>query len=424
MSTKGILKEVILSNREFILKNAGHIVRRESSPSLGVLNKVVVLYGVRRSGKTFILYDLFRTYKDTALYVDFEDERLTDFRVNDFENLRESFLELDPSLLSKDKFFLLDEIQNVPGWEKFCRRMVEKEKMKVVVTGSSSRMMPYEIHTSLRGRSWSTEIIPFSFREYLKTRNIHIDRNLIYTSRKVILKKFFSEYLKWGGFPEVVFSKSPFDRNKILKEYLSAIFFRDLVERYQIDNITLLESLLDRLLTGSARKFSLSSFYKQYQGKFPFSKDSLFNYYKCFLRSMLIFEVKKFSESSYTRMRNPAKIYLIDQGLAKRVTSDDLGWLLENVVFLELRKKSSAIFYFEEEKECDFITKEGDRLSAYQVSFELNEGNKEREVAGLVSCCKRLHLKNGTILTYDQEEELCGQGVKIMVTPVWKWLLF
>ncbi|MFH0796347.1 MAG: ATP-binding protein [Candidatus Omnitrophota bacterium] len=420
---KEIFKEVILSNREFILKNAGHVVRRESFPSLGAPNKVAVLYGVRRSGKTFILYDLFRNYKDTALYVDFEDERLADFQVNDFENLRESFLELDPSLLSKDTFFLLDEIQNVPGWEKFCRRMVEKEKMKVVVTGSSSRMMPYEIHTSLRGRSWSTEITPFSFREYLKTRNINIDRNLIYTSRKVILKKFFSEYLKWGGFPEVVFSKSPFDRTKILSEYLSAIFFRDLVERYKIDNITLLESLLDRLLTGFARKFSLSSFYKQYQGKFPFSKDSLFNYYKCFLRSMLIFEVKKFSESSYTRMRNPAKIYLIDQGLAKRVTSDDLGWLLENVVFLELRKKSSAIFYFEEEKECDFITREGNRFSAYQVSFELNEGNKEREVAGLVSCCKRLHLKNGTILTYDQEEEIRRPGVKIMVTPVWKWLL-
>ncbi|PIP16316.1 MAG: hypothetical protein COX46_02990 [bacterium (Candidatus Ratteibacteria) CG23_combo_of_CG06-09_8_20_14_all_48_7] len=423
MITKETLKEVILSNREFILKDVGHIVRREAFPSLGIPNKIVVLYGVRRSGKTFVLYDLFRNYGDTALYVDFEDERLTGFQTGDFENLKESFLELDPSLLSKNKLFLLDEIQNVPGWEKFCRRMAEKEKVNVVVTGSSSRMMPYEIHTSLRGRSWSTEITPFSFREYLKTKNINIDRNLIYTSRKVILKNLFSEYLKWGGFPEAVFSESPFDRTKILKEYLSAIFFRDLVERYKIDNITLLESLLDRLLTGSARKFSLSSFYKQYQGTFPFSKDSLFSYYKCFLRSMLIFEVRKFSESSYTRMRNPAKIYLIDQGMAKRVTSDDLGWLLENVVFLELRKRSSAICYFEEEKECDFITKEEGRFSAYQVSFELNEENKEREAAGLVSCCKRLRLKNGTILTYDQEEELRRQGMKITVIPVWKWLL-
>jgi len=423
MVSKDRLKEIILANREFILNQIGKIIKRERVYFPDKLNKVGVLYGVRRSGKTFVLYDLFKEAKDESLYIDFEDERLVNFELSDFELLKEAFLELNPHLLNKRKVFLLDEIQNVNGWERFCRRVTERENVNVFVAGSSSKIMPQEVHTSLRGRSWSIEISPFSFREYLKAKNITIDDNFIYGPEKVLIKKHFSDYLRWGGFPEVVLAENEFEKNKILKEYLGSIFFKDLVERFKINNIPLLDVLTDGLFSFFSQKFSITSFYKQYKDRLSFSKDSLFKYYNHFLQNMLIFETRKFAESTYKRMRNPAKIYLVDTGLAKRVSSQDLGKLLENVVFLEMRKKTDNIFYFQEKKECDFAVNENGRFLACQVCYELNEENRERELGGLILCCKQLGLDKGLILTFDQEEELNKQRIKIEIMPAWKWLL-
>ena len=391
----------------------------------------MILYGVRRSGKTYILFDLFKEYKDQALYVDFEDERLSDFEAKDFEVLKEAFLELKSYLVGKGKekeretIFLFDEIQNVEGWERFCRRITERENIKVFVSGSSSKMMPLEIHTSLRGRAWSIEVTPFSFREYLHLKDIDVDdKNIIYGSKRALLKKYFSEYIKWGGFPEVSLLKSDFEKRKVIKEYLEAMFFKDLVERFNISNIPLLKVLTERLFSSFSSKFSLNAFYKQYKEKFPFSKDTLFSYYHHFLESMLIFETRKFAESSYKRLRNPAKIYLTDTGICKKVTSADLGRMLENIVFWQLRRKGEEIFYFEEKRECDFIVKDDQgKLFPYQVTWELKEENREREIKGLIEACQRLNVKEGTLFTYDEEGSEITEGINIKIIPVWKWLL-
>ena len=160
MTSKEKLKEVILSNQEFIFNRVNDIVKRENVHFPGRLNKVVMLYGVRRSGKSFVLFDLFKRYKDTSLYIDFEDDRLLDFQPDDFEILREAFLELKPDLLNKKKRFLLDEIQNIEGWEKFCRRAVEKENIDVFVAGSSSKICL--LYTSPSPRDVSTPRMPSS----------------------------------------------------------------------------------------------------------------------------------------------------------------------------------------------------------------------------------------------------------------------
>jgi len=424
MIRKQVLKEVIVSNEEFIINQIKEIVKREGVSFPEQLNKVVILYGVRRSGKSYVLFDLFKKYKERALYVDFEDERLIDFKAEDFEALKEAFLELKPHLIGKELIFLFDEVHNVKGWEKFCRRIVEREKIKVFVSGSSSKMMPMEIHTSLRGRSWAVEISPFSFRESLYLKNIEIkDRSFIYGPKKSLIKKYFSEYMRWGGFPEVLFLKSEFEKRRIIKEYLDAMFFKDLIERFNITNIHLLDALKDKLFSSFSSKFSLTAFYKQYKERIPFSKDSLFLYYRYFLESMLISEVRKFAESSYKRLRNPAKIYPVDTGICRRVTSTDLGRILENIVFLELRKRGE-VFYFEEEGECDFVIKDiNDKLSLCQVTFELTEENRKREINGLISACKELNKKNGLILTYDEEGSEKVDGIHINIMPVWKWLL-
>ena len=426
MINRSILKDIIISNEEFISQNIKQIVKRENLSFPEKLKKAVILYGVRRSGKTYILFDLFKKHKDRSLYLDFEDERLTDFEVKDFEGLKDIFLELKPELIDKELIFLFDEIQNIKGWERYCRRIVERENIKVFVTGSSSRVMPLEIHTSLRGRAWSTEVTPFSFREYLHLKGLNTkDKKIIYGSKKALVKKHFAEYLKWGGFPEASLLKSDFEKRKVIKEYIEAMFFKDLVERFNITNIHLLKVLTEKLFSSFSTKFSLTAFYKQYHQKFPFSKDTLFSYYNYFLESMLIFEIKKFSESSYKRLRNPAKIYLIDTGICKKVTSADWGRILENIVFLELRKKGDEIYYFAEKRECDFIVKNNTngKLFPYQVTLELKEENEEREIAGLVEACKKLGLKKGTIFTFDEEDNRAIEDINIQILPVWKWLL-
>ena len=425
MISKHILKEIITTNEEFILKHTGNIVGREGVLFPETVRKVVLFYGARRSGKTFILYNLFKKYRDVSLYLDYEDERLLDFEIKDFRALKDVFFELKPHLAGKRVVFLLDEVQNIGGWERFCRRAVERENIRIFVSGSSSKVMPDEIQTELRGRAWSVEVLPFSFREYLIAKHVDInDKNLIYGPRKAIVKKHFFEYIKWGGFPEVSLIESEFEIKKLLKEYITAMYFRDLVERYNITNIPLLDSLTDRLFSSFSTKFSLTAFYKQYNGRFPFSKDLLFRYYRHFLQSMLIFEVRKFSESTYKRMRNPAKVYPVDTGLCRRTTSLDQGRLLENLVFLELKRKGQEVFYFDEKIECDFIARgENGRLSAVQVSFELNEKNREREINGLVKACKWLATNEGIIFTWDDEETFGAEGIDIKVIPVWKWLL-
>ncbi|NWF75716.1 MAG: ATP-binding protein, partial [Nitrospirae bacterium] len=304
MISKHVLKDTLVSNEEYILKHVKKIIKREGVFSPRTLNKTVVFYGVRRSGKTFILYDLFKDNTENSIYLDFEDDRLSEFKLGDFESLKEAVLELKPHLINKQIIFLLDEVQNIKGWEKFCRRAVERENIKVYVSGSSSKIMPSEIHTELRGRLWSVEILPFSFREYLVSKGLNpLNSHILYGQRKAVVKNHFSEYIRWGGFPEISFLKSEFEKTKLLKEYLGAMFFRDLAERYMITNIPLLEVLMDKLFSSFSMKISLTSFYKQYKEKFPFSKDLLFRYYKYFLQSMLIFEVRKFAESTYKRMR-------------------------------------------------------------------------------------------------------------------------
>lgn len=425
MISKAILKDIIVSNDQFIQQQVKDIVVRKDIALPEALKKAVVFYGVRRSGKTFILFDLFKKYMDCALYVDFEDERLTEFDVRDFERLREAFLELKPELIGKELAFFLDEVQNIEGWERFCRRAVERESIRIFVTGSSSKMMPQEIHTELRGRAWGIEVLPFSFREYLDSKGIAIEHRDAYGPGKAVIKKHFYDYMKWGGFPEVSYLGSDLERMKLLREYLGAMFFRDLVERYSITNITLLDALTDRLFSSFSLKFTPSSFYKQYKDKFPFSKDLLFRYYKYFLQSMLVFEVRMLSESTYKRMRNPAKLYLVDTGLCKRVSSADAGRLLENVVYLELRRRGHEVYYFEAKRECDFVIKgEDEGLMPIQVCYELTGDNRKREIEGLVEACRWVGKNEGTLLTYDEEEEFDSDGIKIKVRPVWKWLVF
>ena len=373
MISKNIIKELILSNRTFILESVPEIIPRAAA-DVTAPGKTVILYGIRRSGKTFILYDIFRGNRETALYLDFEDDRLAGFTAADFATVQDAFLELRPAAAERI-VYLFDEIQHVPGWERFCRRVTERENAGVYVTGSSSKLMPLEVDTAIRGRAWSVAVSPFSFSEFLRLRQGLRQgqelgqelglrqasgewQEILYGTKKIETKRLFAEYAQWGGFPETALAAAPLDKTKLLREYLRAMFFRDLVERYGMTNIPLFDALSDKLFSSFATRLSLTAFYRQYKDLFPFSKDLLFQYFHHFEESMLIFAVRKFSESSYKRSRNPVKIYPADTGLCRRVASEDAGRILENIVFIELARRGGEVFYFEEKQECDFVVKE------------------------------------------------------------------
>ena len=424
MISMNIIKEIILSNRAFILESVSGIVPRAAAEVVAP-GKTVIMHGIRRSGKTFILYDIFRRNRDAALYLDFEDDRLAGFTAADFLTVQDAFLELRPETAGRI-VYLFDEIQHVEGWERFCRRVTERENAAVYVTGSSSKLMPLEVDTAIRGRAWSEAVFPFSFPEFLQLRMGRLDRNeILYGTGKVETKRLFAEYAKWGGFPETALAADPLDKTKLLKEYLRAMFFRDLVERYGMTNIALFDALADKLFSSFSTRLSLTAFYRQYKDLFPFSKDLLFQYFHNFEESMLIFAVRKFSESSYKRSRNPVKIYPADTGLCRRVASEDAGRILENVVFIELARRGGEVYYFEEKQECDFVVKDGEGagFAAFQVCRELTDENRRRETGGLIATCRRLNVTEGTILTDDQEWEEEAEGIKISVRPVWRWLI-
>ncbi len=437
MISKNIVKEIILSNRTFILESVAGIVPRTAAEVLAP-GKTVIMHGIRRSGKTFILYDIFRRNSDAALYLDFEDDRLTGFTATDFQTVQDAFLELKPEAAGRI-VYLFDEVQHVEGWERFCRRVTERENAAVYVTGSSSKIMPLEVDTAIRGRAWSVAIYPFSFPEFLQLRSGKSDGNeILYGAGKVETKRLFAEYAKWGGFPETALAADPLDKTKLLKEYLRAMFFRDLVERYGMTNIALFDALAEKLFSSFSTRLSLTAFYRQYKDLFPFSKDMLFQYFHNFEESMLIFAVRKFSESSYKRSRNPVKVYSADTGLCRRVASEDAGRILENIVFIELARRGGEVYYFEEKHECDFVVKDGEgvgaagfpaqdsegaRFALFQVCWELTDENRRRETGGLIAACRCLDVTEGTILTDDQEWEEETEGIKISVRPVWRWLV-
>ncbi len=412
-----------MENRDFIRQVPDTYVERECFQVPKKLKKVIILYGVRRCGKTYLLYHLMKQNPENSLYIDFEDERLEGFSTGDFETLREAFFELYPALLDKKVFFLFDEIQVVEGWERFCRRLVERTPAEVFIAGSSSRIHPENISTALRGRSWSIEVFPFSFKEFARFKGVQPDEGVLISGERFRVVELFEEYMKWGGFPEVTAASNEFEKRKIIKEYLDAMLFKDLVERYDISNITLLQSLKGKIFSTFSTKFSLTAFYNKLKGGFPFSKDLLYRYYQHLLDSQIVFDVRKFSDSEYEKARNPGKVYLIDPSLSQRVVHDDSARVLENIVFIELLRRHYKPHYFHLSHECDFVGVRDEGTEVFQVTYKLEEGNREREYNGLADAARFIGVPEGHILTHNEEGELAVKNIKVKITPAWKWLL-
>ena len=400
MITKETLKEVIISQRGFLNKMDQGTPRERGIRIEDSF--AIIITGIRRCGKSTFLNQLLKKQKK-GYYINLEDPRLEDFELQDFNRANEILKEL----YGDKGIYFFDEIQNVDRWEKFIRYLIDK-KERVIITGSNASLLSRELGTKLTGRHLQVEMFPFSFREFLNMRK---------ESPSV---KSFDKYLYVGGFPEYVKKQNP----PILHELLSDVVMKDIAVRFGIKNTNMLKKVAIHLISNTGKEFSFNSIKKMFEIK---SVQSVIDYVSYFEDAYLIFTVPRFSYSYRQQIVNPKKVYSVDNGLSHNNSvsfSKDKGRMLENVVFLGLRRKFRDIFYFQKKYECDFIIKEKDKITqAIQVCFDFNEENKEREIRGILDALKEFKLNEGLILTYNQKDEFFADGKKIRIIPAWKWLI-
>lgn len=410
--------------------------RREASPAR-LPGKIDVLIGMRRSGKSWrmgqAMSDLLAegVPKSRLLHVNFDDERLQPLSAGDLHHLPDTFFRLFPDNKSHRCHLFFDEIQNVPDWESFVRRMLDTENVQIMLTGSSAKMLSREIATALRGRSLATEIFPFSFREALRHRSLDdTPAQAAGSARRARLSHELRAYLEAGGFPEVQ-GLAAHHRMAILQEYVDVVILRDVVERHGVGNVTALRYLIRRLLSGPATAFSVNRFHNDLQSQgLACGKNALHEMLAHLEDAYLVQGVAIDSRSQRQRQVNPRKIYPIDTGLAQAFfPSPDVnrGQLLETLVFLDLRRRGLESHYLRTEAgyEVDFIARAPHAAPALiQVCESLTQADtRAREIRALTAAMQERGIDSGTLVTLDEDERVDTPAGPITVVPAWRWLL-
>ena len=391
-------------------------------------DKAIVIVGPRRAGKSYFLYNLAKK-EDDPIMINFEDALISSIKK---DNLNE-IVECSKELFGIKKFvFYFDEIQNVIGWENFIISLLN-EHYKVYITGSNSRLLSKEIATSLRGKAISYLMLPFSFKEFLKLKKIEFEKDLEYSNRVFEVKKHFNTFMKEGGFPEIVLSDSMELKNKIINSYRDSVLYKDLVDRLNLKNIDLVEVTINYFMNLFGNIFSISKFEEYLKSnKIRYSLEDVYRIIRALEDVFLMGYVKQYFKSHKKREISKSKVYLFDTSYIAFLSkeSEDYGRILENLVFIELfrrqkdiENKNISYHISDSNRECDFIIKNRGSLEAIQVCYNLNEKNKDREIDGLVDALEKFKLREGIILTFDQQAEIKIKGKIIKVIPVWKWLL-
>jgi len=399
--------------------------------------KADVVVGMRRSGKTYFLYQQIAdqlasgTDRRRLLYLNFEDERLLPLTAADLAQIPEAFYRRTPANREDLSWFYFDEIQNVPGWETFIRRLLDTEKVALILTGSSARLLSREIATSLRGRSLSTEILPFSFAESLRHQGVDLPEDWPPGARaRSLLEQRFEQYLESGGFPEV--QGIPQDlRVRVLQEYIDVVIFRDVVERHDVENLPALRYLERRLLSSPAGKFSVSKLFNDLKSQgMRVGKDTLYEYLSHLEDSFLVFTVTIASASLRARQVNPRKSYPIDPALSSALSfraSGDVGHLLETAIYLELRRRGRSVAYVVTRSgyEVDFLAEDsrGSR-ELIQVCADLEDPlTRQRELRALAEAMEELACEKATLVTLREEGSTSVADRPVRIVPAWRWLL-
>lgn len=412
MITTTLLEELLLDQKDSFISRAPGVSREINLERYRVTGQIVVISGVRRSGKSTLMRQFAALYPD-FLYINFDDDRLMDFSVADFSTLMLVYGKISPDI----KVIFIDEIQNVTGWERFVRR-IHDDGYKIFLTGSNAKLLSAELGTHLTGRYAKVELFPFSFREMLRFKGI--SASVLTQKKKAEILREFDLYLNGGGFPEYL----KYGDEEFLKRTYDDILFRDIIVRFGIREVKAFRQLASFLFTNASNMESYNAIKKALGFK---SVMSVRDYVGFLQEAYLVFELFKYDYSLKKQYVNDKKIYVIDTGMRNVVAfrfSDDRGRLLENLVFIELRRRGTSVYFCKDEGECDFVTDDrGTLMTAIQVCYDLTQENREREILGLANAMRTFSIPDGSLLTYNQEETIVHDGLTIKVLPVWKWLL-
>jgi len=392
----------IIDSQQSRYPAAPDAIRRNLSERLRLdTGMVMIISGIRRCGKSTFIRQLLSDQSIRGTYLNFEDPRLNGFDLQDFEKYDRIL-----SKTSQTDFRIFDEIQNIPGWEKYIRAG-QDAGYRYLISGSNASMLSRELGTRLTGRHLSYELFPFSYSEFLEFAGL--ERG----------KPSLERYLDQGGFAEYLRFREP----DILNHLLDDILYRDISARYGIRHHEQLRQLAIYLVSNSGKPVTYNSLSKLMGFGSP---NTVLDYMSFMEQSYLIFQVSRFDYSLRKMLVNPRKIYTIDPGFATVNSlsfSSDQGRKLENTVFLQLRRQFSEIYYFSGNSECDFIVRDPKgRTQAFQVCYELHTDNLQREIAGLAKALEFFKIKEGVIITLDQEDWFTQGDNQITAVPAWRWL--
>lgn len=410
------LRQVIFDQREEFNKPTNLIDRDINLDKYINNQEIIVITGIRRCGKSSLLKLISKKLDQKSFYLNFEDIRLTEFNNQNFEDIEDIVSEI---FKGSDKVvFFLDEVQNVKNWERWVNNLYSKN-IKVFVSGSNSHLLSSEISTYLTGRNKTISLYPFSFKEFIRLKGLLPVINSSKDKRDVI--NAFKEYFLLGGFPVI-------DKDndvELSKQYFEDIINKDIIKRYQIRMIREFNDLLLYLFSNVSKQYSYSTL-KKISGIKSFSM--IKNYIDYLKQAFLAYTIQRFDYSIKKQKVSSSKFYVADNSFLKTIAfgfSENIGQRLENLVFLELLRKNNEIYYFLERGECDFIIKKELKIiNAIQVCYDIsNEFVKKREIKGLLEALNKFKLKEGLILTYDQEDKFEIENKTIIIKPVWKWML-
>lgn len=427
---KHILKSLIIFQKERFLTEKKLIKREILTDVLNLLStrEVIFITGIRRSGKSTLLSLIAKELlendnvaKPNILFINFEDERFINFTYEDFDKLYQTYLEIENPTGKKYLFF--DEIQNVNGWERWINRLYEFEDVKIFITGSNASLISSSISSSLTGRNRQIQNHTFSFKEYLWLIGYEIVERDFYSPEKIIeINRAFENYLKFGGFPEVLKNNDV----TLAEQYFKDIIHRDVVTRYNIRNVKEIRELSLYLITNSGCLASYESLRKAIQAK---NITTIKNFLTILEDVYLIHSISLYDFSLKKQIYNPDKYFVNDIGFYHAVGfrfSENIGRLLETIVFQHLERNNVKISYWKSSKgnEIDFLVSYPDnKKEAIQVTYSLSLDNLERELKGFSDINDTFGEVDNLILTYDEEKTLDFEFGQVKVIPVWKWIL-
>lgn len=413
---KQLLKDIITDQKLFLSRRK--TIERKFPIQYLSSEEVIIISGVRRCGKSVLLQQIREKLPQKDYFFNFDDDRLSGFRVEHFQQLYEVFIEL----YGDQNYFYFDEIQNIAGWEQFVKRLYNLGK-KVFVTGSNARMLSKELGTHLTGCYIAIELYPFSFLEFLifrgKEKRIS---DIVGTVERGEIQALFNDYFLQGGFPMYLKSRDDI----VLKTLYDNILYKDVMVRNQIVNEREVKELVYYAVSNIGKPLTYTSLAKVIGVKNP---TTVKNYLEYIENTYLLFSLSKLDYSVKMQLRNPKKIYVIDNAMVRRLGfhfSGEEGRLLENLVYVELRRRGGEIFYYNSGiSECDFVVRDGFRVKqAIQVCFLMNSPDtRERELRGIVDAMKTYQLDEGFIITNTHEEEVRVGDKRVQVLPAWKWMM-